>query len=143
MLDEILTVVVAALGTGLVALVAWATKHFVAWVDARTAWMSTDRLRAIKDQVLDRVQGAAVLCAREVNQTFVDNAKADGSWSKDSARQAFNLSWAKAIELLKAEGLRIHEDYTGEFLRAAIEAAVGRLGLEKLVASGKASATAA
>ena len=87
-----------------------------------------DRIKATKIQnTLNDVVEIVVNVVQATNQTFVDELKKNGEFTKDAATEAFIVSKDKAFKMLSTEAANIIKDVYGDvstYLDVLIEATV-------------------
>ena len=130
MLQDILSVVIYTVITGAGIVVVKKVLDFVNTkideVQANTQLSKYDGL----NQVIDQVQSAVTTIVQSVNQTFVDDLKKSGSFTKESATEAKNKALEMAKELITEETANAIEQVYGNvdvYLDSLIENTVKEL----------------
>jgi len=126
----IIVTAIAALGSIITALIGWAAKKGVNYLDEKTKVLDEaselERKEAIKRRIVDTV----TLVTRATMQTYVDEVKAkneDGKLTKAEAAEALRRTVNKSLEILKRDGIEVGRDV----LEIVVEAVVGKLKADK------------
>jgi hypothetical protein len=126
----IIVTAIAALGSIITALIGWAAKKGVNYLDEKTKVLDEaselERKEAIKRRIVDTV----TLVTRATMQTYVDEVKAknaDGKLTKAEAAEALRRTVDKSLQILKRDGIEVGRDV----LEIVVEAVVGKLKDEK------------
>lgn len=117
--SDILNLAIPALVTALIAAFGVVTKALWDSIKAKTH-------NAVLDKYIDQANDAILTAVAETMQTFVSSMKNSGQWNEETAKQAFELSKIKAIEIMGAAALKSLPEVVGDFekwLTAKIEAA--------------------
>lgn len=127
LLQQVLIAVAGAIGLGLAGLISWGFTELTKWLAVKTKNEKLFKAVAIAQQlVVDAVQA--------VQQTFVEQLKADGKFDSKKQKEALELSLRKVINNLTPEIMEILEDTYGdveEWLINQIESFIFE-GLSKL-----------
>ncbi|MBW2147150.1 MAG: hypothetical protein JRI22_09040 [Deltaproteobacteria bacterium] len=126
----IIVTAVAALGSIITALIGWAAKKGVNYLDEKTKVLDEaseiERKEAIKKRIVDTV----TLVTRATMQTYVDEVKAkneDGKLTKAEAAEALRRTVDKSLQILKRDGIEVGRDV----LEIVVEAVVGKIKDDK------------
>ena len=79
---------------------------------------------------LDNVVNMVLDVVEATNQTFVDELKKKGEFTEEAALEAFNITKAKALEMLSEDAVNVITDIYGDidvYLDTLIEATVRQL----------------
>lgn len=130
LLKDILSVIIYTVVTGAGVIV---VKKVVDFVNTKIDEVQTNAQLSKYyglNQVIDQVQSAVATIVQSVNQTFVDDLKKSGSFSKESATEAKNKALEMAKELITDEAANAIEQVYGNvdvYLDSLIENTVKEL----------------
>mgnify|MGYP003297017692 CR=1 FL=1 len=82
------------------------------------------------NKIIDQVQSVMTTIVQSVNQTFVDELKKSGSFTKESATEAKNMALEMADSLITEEAIKAIEQVYGDvniYLDSLIETLVKEL----------------
>lgn len=85
-------------------------------------YIKTEQAKKYYDMACD----AVIAAVAETMMTFVDELKKSGNWNSDTAKKAFDIAKAKALQIMGAAVLRAMPEIVNDFeawLTAQIEAA--------------------
>jgi len=101
MYADIIAGIWVAIGTSILAGLCWLLRHGVNWLK--------DQSKLFKDEnLISWIYASVEAAVGETMQTYVDSIKAareDGKLSKEEAQKAFAMAKAKALDILKAQGI--------------------------------------
>ena len=130
LLKDILSVVIYVVITGCGVVIGKKLLNFinkkVDEIQANTKLSEYDKLNAI----IDRVQSVVTTIVQSINQTFVEDLKASGSFNKESAKKAKDMALEKANELITKETASAIEQVYGDvnkYLDSLVEQVVNNL----------------
>ena len=124
--DQVIMAVLTLCGSAITGFLAWLTKKLTDWLKSKIKFLSEQTKNALQARIIDMV----AIVTRETMQTYVDGIKkgrADGKLTDDEKKTALNMTFNKAVKLLKQHGIEIGE----HFLTALIEATVNSIKGEK------------
>ena len=122
--EQILMLIIT---TVLVPLLSWGVSVLIKLADAKIAQIKNETIRNAFTDARKELSAAVEAAVAETQQTFVDEIKKDGKFDKAAAKQAFDKSYVRVLEIMSHAGMEIIEDATGavnELITAEIEKAV-------------------
>ena len=122
----IIVAVITALGSVITAAIGWLARKGVNYLDHKTSVLDEASQLQKKELLKQRIVDVVTLVARSTMQTYVDALKqknADGKLTKEEAKEAFSITFNKALAILKDEGI----DISHEILAIIVEAVVGSI----------------
>lgn len=122
--EQILMLIIT---TVLVPLLSWGVSVLIKLADAKIAQIKNDTVRQAFADARKELSAAVEAAVAETQQTFVDAIKKDGKFDKAAAKQAFDKSYARVLQIMSNTGMEIIEDATGainQLITAEIEKAV-------------------
>jgi hypothetical protein len=102
--DQIYTLVITLI---IVPLVTWIITKAVALLDAKIAFIKSEKLQMAVKNAKSEVEKAVYLAVSEVQQTFVEALKADGNFTSQDAKIAFYKSMERAKEIVSATAMAV------------------------------------
>lgn len=122
--QSIQEIVVTGLLPLIFALLAWALKKGMDYIDAKTKFLDAEGQSKVKENAKSEIVDAVVVSVQATTQCYVDaikKARADGRLTDEEKREARAQAKARAIAILKEKGLSAGE----ALLDATVEAIVG------------------
>lgn len=122
--EQILTLIITTI---LVPLLSWGVSVLIKLADAKIAQIKNETIRQAFTDARKELTAAVETAVAETQQTFVDAIKKEGTFDKAAAKQAFEKSYARVLEIMSFAGMEIIEDATGaanKLISAEIEKAV-------------------
>lgn len=126
-INEIITIIIT---TVIIPLLTWGVKTLTNLADAKIEQIKN---KTIQDAFADarmELEDAVFAAVAETQQVFVEALKADGHFTADDAKVAFNKSFERTKEIMSNSGMNIIETATGALdalITAQIEKAIKQL----------------
>lgn len=95
-MDNIINILLTALGTLVLALVTWATNHIVKWLNVKID--NNQRLKC-----LETITNIVAIVVKSTTQTYVNSLKGTVAWTKEAQKTALLKALATAKEMLSTE----------------------------------------
>lgn len=126
-INEIITIIIT---TVIIPLLTWGVKTLTNLADAKIEQIKN---KTIQDAFADarmELEDAVFAAVAETQQVFVEALKADGQFTAEDAKTAFNKSFERTKEIMSNSGMNIIETATGALdalITAQIEKAIKQL----------------
>ena len=126
-INEIITIIIT---TVIIPLLTWGVKTLTNLADAKIEQIKN---KTIQDAFADarmELEDAVFAAVAETQQVFVEALKADGHFTADDAKVAFNKSFERTKEIMSNSGMNIIETATGALdalITAQIEKVIKQL----------------
>ena len=120
MSQEILNILLSALGIIITGLTTYAVTKLTAWIDAKIKDKTLNNYMKIITQIVGN-------CVREVSQTYVDALKKEGSFDEAAQKKALEMCLKKIESELAPEIIKFIVDNFGDataYLKTLIESTI-------------------
>lgn len=122
--EQILMLIIT---TVLVPLLSWGVSVLIKLADAKIALIKNATVQQAFVAARQELASAVTAAVAETQQTFVEAIKDEGQFDKVAAKQAFDKSYSRVIEIMSNSGMAVLEEATGalnKLITAEIEKAV-------------------
>lgn len=116
-MDQILQILLSALGVIITGLASWATTALVKWLNTK---IKDKELAALAETIVNIISSAV----KATYQSYVEGLKGTDGWTKEAQEKALILALETAKKQLTTEAIKYIEENRGdvnEYLKAMIE----------------------
>lgn len=116
-MDQILQILLSALGVIITGLASWATTALVKWLNTK---IKDKEFAALAETIINIISTAV----KATYQSYVEGLKGTDGWTKEAQEKALALALETAKKQLTTEAIKYIEDQHGdvnEYLKAMIE----------------------
>jgi hypothetical protein len=123
----------------LVPLVMWAVAQGALYLKKKTKQVNDAATQLLLNNAEDRAIALIQAAVMETTQTFVSTLKAQGNFTEDAAKVAFDMTYQKVLLLLGTEGKAALKGVAGDveaWLKTKIEATVLDVKVTSIMSGG-------
>ena len=102
--DQLYTIAITAV---IIPMVTWGMTKLFAWLEAKTQLVQNAKFQEALKHAREEVEIATYLAVSEVQKTFVEALKADGQFTAEEAKAAFNKAVERTKQIMSASAQAI------------------------------------